>query len=61
MLRIGFVGWRGMVGSVLMGRMVDEQDFQGFEPKFFTTSNVGGEGPDVGLATLAFSLHWILL
>lgn len=49
MLRIGFVGWRGMVGSVLMGRMVDEQDFQGFEPKFFTTSNVGGEGPDVGL------------
>ncbi|MBW2358970.1 MAG: aspartate-semialdehyde dehydrogenase [Deltaproteobacteria bacterium] len=49
MLRIGFVGWRGMVGSVLMGRMIDEQDFQGFEPTFFTTSNVGGEGPDVGL------------
>lgn len=49
MLRIGFVGWRGMVGSVLMGRMREEQDFKGFEPIFFTTSNVGGKGPDVGL------------
>ncbi len=49
MLRIGFVGWRGMVGSVLMGRMREEEDFQGFEATFFTTSNVGGEGPDVGL------------
>ncbi|MBW1781794.1 MAG: aspartate-semialdehyde dehydrogenase [Deltaproteobacteria bacterium] len=49
MLRIGFVGWRGMVGSVLMGRMNEEQDFKGFEPIFFTTSNVGGKGPDVGL------------
>lgn len=49
MLRIGFVGWRGMVGSVLMGRMNEEQDFKGFEPVFFTTSNVGGKAPDVGL------------
>ncbi|MCP4666075.1 MAG: aspartate-semialdehyde dehydrogenase [Deltaproteobacteria bacterium] len=49
MLRIGFVGWRGMVGSVLMERMREEKDFQGFEPVFFTTSNVGGKGPDVGL------------
>jgi len=49
MLRIGFVGWRGMVGSVLMGRMNDEKDFKGFEPVFFTTSNVGGKGPDVGM------------
>ncbi|MBW1870020.1 MAG: aspartate-semialdehyde dehydrogenase, partial [Deltaproteobacteria bacterium] len=49
MLRTGFVGWRGMVGSVLMGRMREEQDFRGFEPIFFTTSNVGGKGPDVGL------------
>ena len=31
MLRTGFVGWRGMVGSVLMGRMREEQDFEGFE------------------------------
>lgn len=49
MLKIGFVGWRGMVGSVLMERMREEKDFNGFEPIFFTTSNVGGEGPDVGL------------
>ncbi|MFH1491068.1 MAG: aspartate-semialdehyde dehydrogenase [Pseudomonadota bacterium] len=49
MLKIGFIGWRGMVGSVLMGRMLEEKDFQGFEPLFFTTSNVGGKGPDVGL------------
>jgi len=48
MLRIGFVGWRGMVGSVLMGRMMEERDFKGFEPTFFTTSNIGGKGPDVG-------------
>jgi aspartate-semialdehyde dehydrogenase len=49
MLRIGFIGWRGMVGSVLMGRMSEEQDFKGIEPTFFTTSNIGGKGPDVGL------------
>jgi aspartate-semialdehyde dehydrogenase len=49
MLTIGFVGWRGMVGSVLMGRMLEEGDFKGFEPIFFTTSNVGGQGPDVGI------------
>ena len=48
MLRIGFVGWRGMVGSVLMARMGEAKDFQGFEPLFFTTSNVGGKGPDIG-------------
>lgn len=49
MLRIGFVGWRGMVGSVLMSRMKDEDDFQGFDATFFTTSNVGGKPPQVGL------------
>jgi len=49
MVRVGFVGWRGMVGSVLMGRMKEEEDFAGFEPTFFTTSNVGGQGPDVGM------------
>jgi aspartate-semialdehyde dehydrogenase len=48
MIKIGFVGWRGMVGSVLMARMREEKDFQGFEPLFFTTSNVGGKGPDTG-------------
>jgi aspartate-semialdehyde dehydrogenase len=49
MLRIGFVGWRGMVGSVLLERMLTEQDFGAYEPTFFTTSNVGGKGPDIGL------------
>ena len=49
MTRIAFVGWRGMVGSVLMGRMREEEDFHGFEPTFFTTSNVGGKAPDVGM------------
>jgi aspartate-semialdehyde dehydrogenase len=49
MKRIGFVGWRGMVGSVLMQRMREENDFAHIpEPVFFTTSNVGGKGPDVG-------------
>ena len=48
MLTVGFVGWRGMVGSVLMERMRAESDFAGIEPVFFTTSNVGGDGPDVG-------------
>lgn len=48
MLRVGFVGWRGMVGSVLMGRMREEKDFDLIDPVFFTTSNVGGQGPDIG-------------
>ncbi|WP_289086344.1 aspartate-semialdehyde dehydrogenase [uncultured Spongiibacter sp.] len=50
-MKVGFVGWRGMVGSVLMGRMLDENDFDGIEPQFFTTSNVGGQGPDIGRET----------
>ncbi|MFC1820925.1 aspartate-semialdehyde dehydrogenase, partial [Thermodesulfobacteriota bacterium] len=48
MLKIGFVGWRGMVGSVLMERMRQKKDFKDFEYLFFTTSNVGGKGPDIG-------------
>ncbi|SLM32448.1 aspartate-semialdehyde dehydrogenase, NAD(P)-binding [Desulfamplus magnetovallimortis] len=48
-MRVGFVGWRGMVGSVLMERMLDEKDFKGFEPLFFTTSQVGEKGPDIGM------------
>lgn len=47
-MKVGFVGWRGMVGSVLMERMREEQDFENLSPTFFTTSNPGGEGPDVG-------------
>jgi len=54
MKRVGFVGWRGMVGSVLMQRMNEENDFAKIaEPVFFTTSNVGGEAPNVGVATPA--------
>ncbi|MFN7841750.1 MAG: aspartate-semialdehyde dehydrogenase, partial [Pirellula sp.] len=45
MKKIGLVGWRGMVGSVLMQRMQQEQDFGCFEPVFFSTSNTGGQGP----------------
>ena len=48
MMQVGFIGWRGMVGSVLMGRMNEEKDFNLIDPVFFTTSNVGGKGPDVG-------------
>ena len=48
-MKVGFVGWRGMVGSVLMERMLAENDFAGIEPTFFTTSNVGGEGPNIGV------------
>jgi aspartate-semialdehyde dehydrogenase len=43
---VGFIGWRGMVGSVLMQRMREENDFAGLEPVFFSTSNVGGRAPD---------------
>jgi aspartate-semialdehyde dehydrogenase len=42
---VGFVGWRGMVGSVLMQRMRDENDFAGIDPVFFSTSNAGGLAP----------------
>jgi aspartate-semialdehyde dehydrogenase len=45
MLSVGFVGWRGMVGSVLMARMREEGDFAGLDARFFSTSNPGGTGP----------------
>ena len=45
MLKVGMVGWRGMVGSVLMDRMRAENDFSLIEPVFFTTSNIGGLAP----------------
>jgi aspartate-semialdehyde dehydrogenase len=48
MLRTGFIGWRGMVGSVLLQRMREEKDFPGLDPVFFSTSNVGGEAPIEG-------------
>ncbi len=48
MKKLGLVGWRGMVGSVLMQRMVEEGDFAHVEPVFFTTSSVGGKAPTLG-------------
>jgi aspartate-semialdehyde dehydrogenase len=48
MLRIGIVGWRGMVGSVLVQRMREERDFDHLEPVFFSTSQAGGKGPAIG-------------
>ena len=48
MLRVGIVGWRGMVGSVLVQRMREERDFDHVEPVFFSTSQAGGKGPRIG-------------
>src|SRR5207245_3159910 len=51
MKRVGVVGWRGMVGSVLMQRMHAERDFALMEPIFFSTSRVGELGPFIGKET----------
>ncbi len=48
MLKVGIVGWRGMVGSVLMDRMVAENDFSVINPVFFSTSQTGQAAPDFG-------------
>ena len=45
MKKVGFIGWRGMVGSVLMGRMEEENDFANIDPVFFTTSQAGQKAP----------------
>ena len=50
MKKLGLVGWRGMVGSVLMQRMQEEQDLKHVEPVFFTTSQAGQAAPDFGQA-----------
>jgi aspartate-semialdehyde dehydrogenase len=50
MMRVGFVGWRGMVGSVLIQRMLEENDFEQLDPVFFSTSSAGGSGPSIGTA-----------
>ncbi len=47
-MKTGIVGWRGMVGSVLMERMRAERDFEHIQPVFFSTSQAGGAAPDVG-------------
>ena len=48
MKKVGLVGWRGMVGSVLMQRMVDEGDFAYIDPVYFSTSAIGGQAPTLG-------------
>ena len=53
MTHVGFIGWRGMVGSVLMECMREERDFDDIDPVFFTTSNVGGPGPSVAKTVTA--------
>ncbi len=45
LMKVGLVGWRGMVGSVLMQRMREENDFALIDPVFFSTSNAGGKAP----------------
>jgi aspartate-semialdehyde dehydrogenase len=47
-MKVGLVGWRGMVGSVLMQRMVEENDFAHIEPFYFSTSNSGQTSPNFG-------------
>ncbi len=51
MKKVGIIGWRGMVGSVLVERMLAEQDFSRIEPQFFSTSQTGTRGPNIGRDT----------
>src|SRR6188508_1890937 len=48
MITVGIIGWRGMVGSVLIERMRAERDFDLIEPTFFSTSQAGAKGPEIG-------------
>jgi aspartate-semialdehyde dehydrogenase len=47
-MRVGIIGWRGMVGSVLVQRMREERDFDLIDPVFFSTSQAGAAAPDIG-------------
>ncbi|MEA3197021.1 MAG: aspartate-semialdehyde dehydrogenase [Gammaproteobacteria bacterium] len=48
MKQVGIIGWRGMVGSVLLDRMREEKDFEHVAPTFFSTSQAGAPAPEVG-------------
>jgi aspartate-semialdehyde dehydrogenase len=48
MNKVGIIGWRGMVGSVLLDRMREERDFDHVEPVFFSTSQAGAAAPAAG-------------
>jgi aspartate-semialdehyde dehydrogenase len=52
-MNVGLIGWRGMVGSVLVDRMREERDFDLIDPVFFSTSQVGAAAPAVGRTTTA--------
>ncbi|HVF64922.1 MAG TPA: aspartate-semialdehyde dehydrogenase [Casimicrobiaceae bacterium] len=57
-MKVGIVGWRGMVGSVLLARMHEERDFEHIEPRFFSTSAKGARGPTIaGKATALFDAN----
>ncbi|NCN89224.1 MAG: aspartate-semialdehyde dehydrogenase [Gallionella sp.] len=56
-MKVGLIGWRGMVGSVLMQRMREEKDFDLFKAVFFTTSNVGGAAPAEARGALLKDAH----
>ena len=49
-MKVGIVGWRGMVGSVLLERMRAERDFEALTPVFFSSSQAGAAGPEIGRA-----------
>lgn len=57
MLRVGFVGWRGMVGTVLLERLREQGDLGSFETHFFSTSNAGGAAPDGAAEPLLRDAH----
>jgi aspartate-semialdehyde dehydrogenase len=50
-MQVGIIGWRGMVGSVLVQRMREERDFDLIDPVFFSTSQAGAAGPEIGKRT----------
>ena len=52
-MNVGIIGWRGMVGSVLVQRMREERDFDLVDPVFFSTSQAGATGPEIGKRTPA--------
>ena len=53
MKQVGIIGWRGMVGSVLLDRMIEEKDFDLVTPTFFSTSQAGAAAPRLGTAGAA--------
>ena len=57
-MQVGLIGWRGMVGSVLVERMREERDFDLIDPVFFSTSQAGAAAPEIGKRTPAVKDAW---